>query len=570
MSELRSDPDHEALLSCRGRHHAVVAPPGTGKTCAAVRLAGSLASSLAEHERVLLLTFSNQARVQLETEAREQFDRATAARVEITNYHRFFWQAVRSYCRALGLPLDVQITSRRRRLKSLEATGVPEVKALKKREGLLECLAEQRFPEFRGAGSLSESTLATLLDAIDAEQAAGYLVFDDLGALFWQLLDTYPNLRTAYRARYPVVLADEHQDASALQDAVVRELGTRALVVFADPMQMIYGFRGADPRRLSDHVDECDCRHEFSTPHRWHGNEEVAAWLLAVRSRLMGQAAASPRPADVHIASTKADYGRNAALRQVRIEVSRLFASGASSVAVLTRRNDDVAAIRNHLSKNGMFPRQVGSGEDFEEARFDIEQLPLLTDGRSLANHALGRLTKLVPTLEKSFVDQVQRRLGESGADIKGSSARVRSVLQALMPLYDEGGGAYFRCLAAALDACSAQGHHLPRRDAVRSIRETAIALGSSDVDEALRIYGRRAVAAAESAREMRSGLFVMTAHQSKGKEFDAVVVAGISRDQFPDDEDSRRLLYVALTRARSAWVFITPDRGESPLLSAF
>src|SRR5438067_13609285 len=38
--------------------------------------------------------------------------------------------------------------------------------------------------------------------------------------LFWTLLETYPTLAEGYASRYPVVIADEHQDASELQDAV--------------------------------------------------------------------------------------------------------------------------------------------------------------------------------------------------------------------------------------------------------------------------------------------------------------------------------------------------------------
>jgi superfamily II DNA or RNA helicase len=63
------DPDHDAVYESAETRQVVVAPPGTGKTHVAVRLAGRLTTSLALHERVLLLTFSNQARVQLEDEA---------------------------------------------------------------------------------------------------------------------------------------------------------------------------------------------------------------------------------------------------------------------------------------------------------------------------------------------------------------------------------------------------------------------------------------------------------------------------------------------------------------------
>ena len=59
--------------------------------------------------------------------------------------------------------------------------------------------------------------------------------------------------------------------------------------------------------------------------------------------------------------------------------------SGHESVAVLVRENTDLARVRNYLVSNNMRPRQLGGPEDFEEARHDIEQLPLLTDAHSVA-----------------------------------------------------------------------------------------------------------------------------------------------------------------------------------------
>lgn len=58
-----------------------------------------------------------------------------------------------------------------------------------------------------------------------------------------------------------------------------------------------------------------------------------------------------------------------------------------------------------------------------------------------------------------------------------------------------------------------------------------------------------------------------MTAHQAKGKEFDAIVLADASARYWPDDEETRRLFYVAIIRAKARWTIIAPDRGDSPLL---
>ena len=60
-----------------------------------------------------------------------------------------------------------------------------------------------------------------------------------------------------------------------------------------------------------------------------------------------------------------------------------------------------------------------------------------------------------------------------------------------------------------------------------------------------------------------------MTAHQAKGKEFDHVILADASARFYPDNWDSRKLFYVAMTRATRGWTVIAPDNGASPLLAA-
>jgi DNA helicase-2/ATP-dependent DNA helicase PcrA len=290
MPELRPDPDHDAVCASHDRHQVVIAPPGTGKTYLSVRLAGELAPGLTSPAaQVLVVTFSNQARTQLEREAVRQLTPATRQRIEITNYHRFFWHAVLAHRRALGLPMRIDIGSHARRMQALAAVGPDALQQLKSHEGLVDSLAEHAHPEFRDERTPNPEDLARLLEIVGREQRAGRLVFDDLGALFWRLLDRFPVLDEAYRRRYPVVIADEHQDASALQDAVVRRLSRDRLVVLADPMQLIHGFRGASPQRLQRHRDDCDNAYSLTTAHRWHESEELAVWLLAVRTRLEGR-----------------------------------------------------------------------------------------------------------------------------------------------------------------------------------------------------------------------------------------------------------------------------------------
>lgn len=549
MAELRPDPDHDAVCASQVRHQVVVAPPGTGKTCLAIRLAGQLAPDLASSRaQVLVVTFSNQARTQLEREAVRQLTPAMRQRVEITNYHRFFWRAVLAHRRALGLPMRLDVGSSDRRRRALGVAGQGVLQELDRHEGLIDCLAEHAYSDFRDERTPEANDLERLLAIVQSEQRAGLLVFDDLGALFWELLERFPVLDEAYRRRFPVVIADEHQDASALQDAVVRRLAQDRLVILADPMQLIHGFRGASPERLQRHLDECGDASSLSTAHRWHGSEELAGWLLAVRARLEGERRDARPPAALEIRPTKAEHGLNAVKLAVKIAVAEAFRSGNQSIAVLARTNDEVAALRRYLSQQGLHPRQVGG--DFDEARADIEQLPLLQDPQSVALHAVDRLVALVPTLTSATIDQTKGRLATAGINLRRASPDARRILEPLERIYREGSKRYVEALVEAMDACAGAGHNLPRAESVRALRDTAAAISGETLglDDVLGRYSEKVMIAAHVAPRLVRGLLVMTSHQAKGKEFDAVVLADVSARYWPDDADTRRLFYVAVT----------------------
>src|SRR3954447_5510131 len=119
VETLRADLEHDAVVESRSRHLLVTAPPGTGKTCVSARLAAHLVHELPPGAKVLLITFSNQARSQLEREVDRQLPQSDRRLIEVTNYHRLAWHAVMAYRRALGLPMSIDVGSRRRRVEAL-------------------------------------------------------------------------------------------------------------------------------------------------------------------------------------------------------------------------------------------------------------------------------------------------------------------------------------------------------------------------------------------------------------------------------------------------------------------
>ncbi|TQM09899.1 superfamily I DNA/RNA helicase [Pseudonocardia kunmingensis] len=570
----RHDPDHDAVCASSAARRVVVAPPGTGKTHLAARLAGSLIPHLPSPPvpdttvgaRVLLLTFSNQATAQLARAAAQQLSGGVRRRVVVSNYHSLFWTAVRAHRTALGLPPELEVVSAKRRLQALTAVDPTAVKRLNKLPGLLDAFAEQRFPVFRDDRTPDASLTARLLAAVEAEHKAGRLVFDDFGALFWQLLDHFPALEAAYRARYPIIVADEHQDASALQDAVIRRLNPATLVVLADPMQLIHGFRGARAERLDAHLQDCDAQFTLCTPHRWHDHQHAGEWLLAVRERLDGRAAPAARLGGAQITRRPAKYGTSGMLAPTKYAVSAAFNAGHKRVAVLTRNNADAGRIRSYLTREGCHPRARTGGTDFEDARAHLEDLATLSGPHDMAHHLATAVAEIVPDFPNGLAKQIEKRLKPDGVDLKRCSPDAEPILNALNVLYRDGTAVYFPVFVQVLDACEKAGHHVPPSDMVRAIRDTATTTtGCLDTD-IVAASGRLRAAAQRPPREV-DGLYVMTAHQSKGKEFDAVIIADATHRSYPEDLEGRNLFYVALTRGRSMWTIIATDTDHTPLL---
>lgn len=91
------------------------------------------------------------------------------------------------------------------------------------------------------------------------------------------LLARKPMIAGALARRYPLIICDEHQDATAAQDQIILVLHKAGvpLHVFGDAMQRIFGgrkcccHRRPEIKRWMDLKEQADAFEELDTPHRW-------------------------------------------------------------------------------------------------------------------------------------------------------------------------------------------------------------------------------------------------------------------------------------------------------------
>ncbi|QCD58105.1 ATP-dependent helicase [Streptomyces hawaiiensis] len=269
------DASQRSVVDHRAGPLLVLAGPGTGKTTTLVESVAERVARGGDPERVLVLTFSRRAAVELRDRMAQ---RAGAARApQATTFHSFCYALVRAHqdsdlfvepLRLLSGPeQDVSVRELLAGQVDLERGGLAhvrwpdelraclttrgfadEVRAVLARSrelglgpGALDAFARRTGrPDWRAAAAF----LAEYLDVLDLQGVIDYAELVHRAVL----LARRPEVAAWLAARYDAVYVDEYQDTDPAQVRLLDALagGGRTLVAFGDPDQSIYTFRGAD------------------------------------------------------------------------------------------------------------------------------------------------------------------------------------------------------------------------------------------------------------------------------------------------------------------------------------
>lgn len=253
----------------------VLAGPGTGKTTTLVESVAARIARGGDPERILVLTFSRKAAVELRDRMALRIGAARAP--QATTFHSFCYALVRAHqdsdlfvepLRLLSGPeQDVTVRELLAGQPDLERLGLAHVRWP---DELRACLTTRGFADEVRAVLARSRELGLGPDALDAfarrigrpdwRAAAAFLaeyldVLDMQGVLDYAelvhravLLARRPEAAARLAAQYDAVYVDEYQDTDPAQVRLLRALagGGRTLVAFGDPDQSIYAFRGAD------------------------------------------------------------------------------------------------------------------------------------------------------------------------------------------------------------------------------------------------------------------------------------------------------------------------------------
>jgi DNA helicase-2/ATP-dependent DNA helicase PcrA len=562
----------------------VVAGAGTGKTAVIAERFRRLVRAGVPSEAILVMTFTERAANEMRQRIEELIDGPAPA---VGTFHSIALSWLREDGRPIGVAPEFRILAGADRwiLARELMWGLGDV-ALTGDERpddlvapvlqMLERLKQELVPleRLRAWASSTEDTeradlmhaCVRLFRAYEREcRKQRFLDFDDLLLLTVRLFEKNPAVLQRYAARYAHLLVDEYQDLNLAQERLVELIARDGdPFVVGDDDQSIYRFRGASRASLERFLTSFPGARTITLGRNRRSSRRIVAAAAALIDRNPDRLAKQLRseaggPA---VEIWQSPDGDSEAVAIAR-EAALLVAAGTplSSVAVLCRTNAIARPIAAALAAQGL-PHVVIGGHGFHdrpEIKDLIAMLRVLRDPHDLVALARPAAAAAQPLLERLALAAIQ--------------VDVRDLFFELMEQSH-----YLDALRSGLEASEAA-------RATANVSRFAENIGDfceTSADHSLDAYMRQLDLVLLSGEdqepapiEASEAIHVMTIHQSKGLEFDAVFVPSLVEGRLPQSgrsprfelpatvleplvrgredviAEERRLLYVAMTRAR-------------------
>jgi DNA helicase II / ATP-dependent DNA helicase PcrA len=433
-----------------------------------------------------------------------------------------------------------------------------------------------------------EDELRTLFAAyLDAKQRQHVLDYDDL-LLYWAQMMCEPSIAADVAARFDHVLVDEYQDTNRLQASILMRLKPdgRGLTVVGDDAQAIYSFRAATVRNILDFPTQFrEPAAVVTLARNYRSTEPILAASNAVISLaaerftkdLWSGRTSSDRPRLV----TVTDEAEQARYVAHRVLENRERGSALKAQAVLFRASHHSAALEIELAVRGI-PFIKFGGLKFLDSAHVKDVLACLRFAENPRDRVSGfRVLQLLPGVGPAKAGHIL----DAGADATAlADLRAPGADRAEWPAFAE----MVRHLSLRLAGWPAEIEtvrrwyepHLERRhddagarkaDLVQ-LKEIAASYPSRErfLTELTLDPPDATSDEAGPAHRDEDYLILSTIHSAKGQEWSSVFVLNVVDGCIPSDlaageteeiEEERRLLYVAMTRAKNELDLIVPQR---------
>jgi DNA helicase-2/ATP-dependent DNA helicase PcrA len=590
----------------------VIAGAGSGKTNTLAHRVAHLIVNNADPRRILLMTFSRRAAAEMgkrvERIARKVMGEHAGAMTDALSwagtFHGIGARLLRDYADQMGLDPGFTIHDREDSADLMNLVrhelGLSKTDSRFPTKGT--CLAiysrcvnaeadlaqvlGQFFPWCSGWSGELKELFATY---VEAKQQQNVLDYDDL-LLYWAQMMSEAAIADDIGARFDHVLVDEYQDTNRLQASILLALkpGGHGLTVVGDDAQSIYSFRAATVRNILDFPDHFSPRAEIITLDR---NYRSTAPILSAANGVIGLAKerftknlwtertseAKPRLVAVRDEADQARYIVE------RVLANREEGSLLKHQAVLFRTSSHSGPLEIELTRRNI-PFVKFGGLKFLDSAHIKDMLALLRFVENPRDRVAGfRILHLLPGIGPASAQRTLDHMAEA-ADPIGALCRLPSP-----PRSGEGWTSFvqtvgnLRCSEWPADIERARLWYEPHLERIHDDAETRRA-DLIQLEQIANGYPSRERFLTEltldppDATSDQAGvprldedyLILSTIHSAKGQEWKSVYVLNVVDGCMPSDlgagtsaelEEERRLLYVAMTRAKDDLHLVVPQR---------
>lgn len=565
--------EQQLAAAATGGPVRVVAGAGTGKTAVIAERFRRLVEKGTDPSSILVMTFTERAAGEMRHRIEALIESPAPA---VGTFHSIALAWLREDGRAIGIPAGFRLlTGADRWILARElmwAIGDSALAGDERPDDLVapvlqmfERLKQELVPierlaawaasaEDRERGDLMRACVR-LFRAYEREcRRQRLLDFDDLLLLAVRLFERNPALRQRYAARFPHVLVDEYQDLNLAQERLV-ELIAREPFAVGDDDQSIYRFRGASRASLERFLRSFPDAGTITLGRNRRSSRRIVSAAAALIARNPDRLAKQLQSADAGPPIEVWGFASGAQeAAAIGAECERLIEKGISrsAIAVLCRTNAIARPVAAALAARGLPHVVIGARGfyDLPEIKDVIAMLRVVRDpGDVIA------LARAAATARKTLLESLS---------LAARQLDVRDLFFALMEQ-----SAYL-------------GENPDAAGNVSRLSESIAEFCETSLDHSLAAYMRHLDLVLLSGEdeeppevETADAIQVMTIHQSKGLEFEAVFVPSLVEGRLPQSARSprfelppavleplvrgredviaeeRRLLYVAMTRAR-------------------
>ncbi len=581
-------------------HALILAGAGSGKTrVLTTRIAWLMSTNQVGPHGILAVTFTNKA-------AKEMTARLSALvpintrGMWIGTFHGLCNRLLRAHYREAGLPQTFQILDSadqlamvKRLLKNLNVDD--EKYPPRELVHFINAHKEQgvRAAQAEAYDNYTQKRVELYAEYENQCNREGVVDFAELLLRCYELLQRNEPLRRHYQERFKYILVDEFQDTNKLQYAWLKLLAGGGARVFAvgDDDQSIYAFRGAEVGNMRDFERDYagDNVIRLEQNYRSHGNILAAANALIKNNRERLGKNLWTDAGEGELIRAFEGYSDLDEARFVIDEIRELVREGISPTqcAILYRSNAQSRVLEHELFAKGV-PYKVYGGLRFferQEIKHALAYLRLLGNPdddtaflrvvnfptRGIGARSLENLQATAHQISSSLYNAAASLTGKPGQTVGAFIRLVESlrVETQNLPLPE--------IIEHIIEKSGLAQHYRVEKEgqerlenldelinaAATFVDDDGVVMSEAGEGGALASFLAHASleAGEHQAGEGQEAVQLMSVHAAKGLEFDVVFITGLEQGLFPHEnsvnqgreglEEERRLMYVAVTRAR-------------------